>query len=346
MKTTAAVLVEINKPLEFMELEIPALRAGQVLVKILHSSICQTQINEICGHKGEDRYIPHTLGHEGSGVVLEIGLNVTKVKPGDHVVVSWIKGQGMDVPGTQYSSKNGVVNSGAVSTFMTHAVISENRLVPMKDFPMDIASLLGCAVPTGAGIVLNNLKARAGQSIAVCGAGGIGLSAIMMAKALGCNPIIAIDIQPHKLEMAHDCGATAMILANKNPVQKILDLTGGIGVDYSVECAGKIETMEMGFEATKKNGGRFVIAGNLKKGQKISLDPFDLICGKSIVGTWGGETDLDQDLLAYAELFRAAKLPLQKLVSHHFPLQDINKAIHLMKMGATTRVLLQNQIDE
>lgn len=346
MKTTATVLVKTNAPLELMELEIPALREGQVLVKIHYSSICQSQINEICGLKGEDRYLPHTLGHEGSGVVVETGPKVAKVKPGDHVVITWIKGKGLEASGTQYQSKNGPINSGAVSTFMTDAVISENRLIPCGNFPLDLASLLGCAIPTGAGIVFNNLKPHAGNSLAVWGTGGIGLAAILAAKALGCQPIIAIDIQPNKLEMAKSCGATEVILATDDPVAKILHLTGGMGVDYGIECAGKVETMEMGYSAIKKAGGKFVIAGNLKKGEKISLDPFDLICGKEIVGTWGGETKPDRDIPTYMNLILDKKFPAKKLISHRLPLEKINEAVTLMKSRESGRILLMNQVHE
>lgn len=342
MKTTAAVLVKTNAPLELMELDIPVLREGQVLVKIHYSSICQSQMNEICGRKGEDRYLPHTLGHEGSGVVLETGPKVTKVKPGDQVVISWIKGKGLEASGSQYGSKTGPINSGAVSTFMTEAVISENRLIPFADFPLDLASLMGCAVPTGSGIVFNNLKPSPGRSLAVWGTGGIGLAAIMAAKALGCHPIIAVDIQPQKLEMAKGCGATEVVLATENPVAKILNLTGGMGVDYGIECAGKVETMEMGFAATKRGGGKFVIAGNLEQGKKISLDPFDLICGKEIVGTWGGETQPDRDMPTYMNLVLNKKLPIQKLISHRLPLAKINEAITLMDSKMSGRILLEH----
>src|SRR5581483_3091486 len=166
----AAVLVELNRPLRIADLDIPDLKAGQVLVKFAYSGICGTQLLEIQGRKGEDRFLPHTLGHEGSGVVVAIGSGVKKAGPGDHVIVSWIKGVGADVPSSSYHSSGGIVNSGAVSAFSTHAIVSENRVVRIsKDMPLREAALLGCAVPTGAGTVLRDARVQRGQSVAVFG---------------------------------------------------------------------------------------------------------------------------------------------------------------------------------
>ncbi len=163
MKTKAAVLVNLPSLLEIWEFDSSSLKAGQVLVEMAYSGICHSQLNEIIGLKGEDHFLPHTLGHEGSGVVSEIGRGVSKVKPGDHVVLSWIKGEGQNAPGCQYQSACGEVNSGAISTFLTHAVISENRLVAIpKQMPLREAALLGCAIPTGAGVVRNEMKLQAG----------------------------------------------------------------------------------------------------------------------------------------------------------------------------------------
>ena len=216
VKTQAAVLIQLCAPLEIWELEIPHLKEGQVLVKMAYSGLCHSQLNEIKGLKGEDKFLPHTLGHEGSGYVEAIGPKVTKVRPSDPVVVSWLKGSGADIPSTQYGSKKGVVNSGAISTFLSYAVISENRLVPLpKQMPLKEAALLGCAIPTGAGVVKNEMAIPAGNSFALFGAGGVGLSALLAAKQAKAFPIIAIDVIEAKLQTARLLGATHVIHARQ-----------------------------------------------------------------------------------------------------------------------------------
>ena len=185
MKTEAALLVQTGKPLVLAEIEIPALKPGQVLVEIAYSGACGTQVMEWRGDKGEDKWVPHCLGHEGTGTVLETGSAVTKVKAGDKVVLSWIKGNGIEAGGAVYDWDGKKVNAGGVTTFQRHAVVSENRLTLLPpDLPMDVAVLLGCAAPTGMGAVYNVLKVQPGDAVAVFGTGGIGLNALM-AAALG-----------------------------------------------------------------------------------------------------------------------------------------------------------------
>jgi S-(hydroxymethyl)glutathione dehydrogenase/alcohol dehydrogenase len=344
MKTIAAVLTEINNPLQIAELIIPPLKKGQVLVEVAYSGICHSQLNEIHGLKGEDKFLPHTLGHEGSGIVVEIGPDVTKVKPGNHVVLTWIKGSGHDVPSTQYSKKDGnIVNSGAISTFMTHAVISENRLVPIsKEMPLKEAALLGCAIPTGAGIVLNTAHVRPGQSVAVFGCGGIGLSAILAAKMVSAAVIIAIDIREQKLSQAKEIGATHIIDASRQTVfDTIHSITCGKGVDFAIEAAGQKTTMEVAFKSVKDKGGLCILAGNLPAGQDISINPFDLIKGKRIIGTWGGETDPDRDIVNYVQHFLSGKLNLCFFTADIANLNDINQALESVEEGTVNRVLIK-----
>lgn len=345
MKTTAAILERINEPLIIRELNVPDLMPGQVLVDIKYSGICQSQLNEWHGKKGPDHFLPHTLGHEGSGEVSQTGSGVTKVREGDKVVITWIKGGGHDVPSCQYMSEDQVVNSGAVSTFMTRAVISENRLVPFFDIPMDVAALLGCAVPTGCGMVLNELRPEKGNSIAIWGTGGIGLCAIAAASACGCNPIIAIDINKGKLSLAKKCGATHLIDGRKDPVNTITEITGGQGTDFGIESAGLISTMEAGYSVTRRFGGRFLIAGNAPDGNKMALDPFDLIAGKNISGSWGGSSEPDKDIPKYAQMYRDGTLKLDVLITHRLPLDRINEAFSLMETGHAGRIVLKMYTD-
>jgi len=342
MKTQAAVLSEVNKPLIIEELLVPDLLAGQVLVKIAYSGICHTQLNEIRGLKGEDKFLPHTLGHEGSGIVEAIGADVKKVKIGDRVVLTWIKGSGADIAATAYKRKDGtIVNSGAISTFMTKAVVSENRLVKIpEEMPLREAALLGCAIPTGAGIVLNTAKIKTGDRLAIFGVGGIGLSAILAAKFKQASMIIAVDISDDKLKHSLKLGATHIINAKKQDVlAEILNITKKLGVDYAIECAGKKESMEGAFRSVRDKG-ICVIAGNLPQGEQISINPFDLIKGKQIIGTWGGETRPDNDIPLYADWYLKDKLDLKVIIAQCYKLSEINEAFNDFTQGRTGRMLI------
>jgi len=327
IQTKAAVLYEQNKPLVIETLDIPKLKRGQVLVKILFSGICHSTINEMRGIKGPDGYLPHCLGHEASGIVEEIGPDVTKIQKGDYVVLTWIKGAGLDVPSATYLKGNKQINSGAITTFNEFSIISENRIVKIpREIPADVAALLGCAVPTGAGMVKNSLKIKPKNSLAVFGSGGIGLNAILFASSIGCSKIIAVDICDDKLKLAKDVGADIIINSKKeNPVIRIKELTNNQGVDYAIESSGVKEVMEMAFDAIR-TGGTALIAGNTKKGDKISIDPYDLINGKKILGTWGGETNSDDDIPIYVDLYLNGKLRLEKLIAHTYELEKINQA--------------------
>jgi len=338
----AAILYEQNKPLRIEELSIPPLKPGQALVKIVASGICHSQLNEIKGKKGPDKFLPHTLGHEGAGIVGDIGQGVKKIIKGDHVVLTWIKGVGMDVPSAVYQGTDGSkINSGAISTFMEYAVISENRLVKIpKEMPFFEASLLGCAVPTGAGIVKNTIKLNKNDSIAIFGIGGIGSSALLYVNAIGGKMIIAVDVSDSKLELAKQLGATHAINSKRiEVIPEIKKLTNGRGVDYSMESSGVKEAMELAFRAIQDKGTA-VIAGNLKLGETISIDPFELIKGKKIIGTWGGETVPDKDIPAYVELFLSKKLKLNDLITNVYELDEINSALDELEQGKVIRTVI------
>lgn len=331
MKTKAAILFEINKPLVIEEIEIPKLSAGQTLVKILASGICRGQLNEVRGWKGKDSYLPHLLGHEGTGEVLAIGSGVKKVKPGDYVVASWIAGKGKEIKGAKYKWQNKIINSGPVATFSQYAVISENRLVKISSrIPKEIASLLGCAVPTGAGVIFNTLAVSKNSTIAVFGVGGVGASAILAAGALGLRKIIAIDINSKKLKFAKTLGATDVINFQKSNITESINSISPNGVDFCLEATGVKEAMEKAYGSIN-NKGTLVIAGNLKAKETISINPFGLICGKKLLGTWGGATDPDRDIPKYGKLYLEGRLKLKRLISRKFRLEEINEALKLLK---------------
>ena len=339
----AAVLHALNVPLRMRnDIELPVLRRGQVLVKLAYSGVCHSQLMEAKGRRGEDAYLPHLLGHEGSGVVVEIGPDVAKVQSGDRVVLGWIKGSGIEAGGVQYKCPDGILNAGGVTTFNDYAVVSENRCVRVPDgVPMDIAALFGCAVLTGAGIITNSVRPAKGSSIAVFGLGGIGLSALMGLVLFDCEMVIAVDISEDKLRLAEGFGATHTVNAAEcDPVQAIRDLTDGRGADYTVEAAGRSDTIEKAFDAVRRGGGLCVFASHPSHGSRISLDPFEMICGKQIIGSWGGSSDPDRDIPIYADLYLEGKLPLGKLITHRYSLEEVNQALDDLEQNKVVRPLI------
>lgn len=327
---TGAVLKKTGDPLVIEEkIEIPELKTGQVLVKMAYSGVCRSQLMEVRGLRGEDNFLPHLLGHEGCGEVVEIGKGVTKVGVGNWVILGWIEGQGKNAVGATYKCGNLRINSGPVTTFNTYSVVSENRIVLMPEcLPKDIAVLFGCAIPTGAGIVLNEIKHFKPSSIAIVGLGGIGISAMMATKTLDCEIIIAVDISPEKLEMARQFGATHIINSStENVIKEVNRITEGDGVDFSIEAAGLIETIEMAFRIVKKGGGKCIFASHPEHGKKIKLDPHELISGKNIKGSWGGNSKPDIDIPLLADIYKENNLPLDALITKKYPLEEINNAL-------------------
>ena len=338
-----AVLWETGKPLRIEEnIEIPALEPGQVLVKLAYSGVCHSQLMEVRGKRGEDSYLPHLLGHEGCGQVVAIGNGVIKVHPSDWVILGWIQGKGQNISGTKYHLSGRAINSGAVTTFSTYTVVSENRIVLLPPgIPKDVAVLFGCALPTGAGMVLNEIKPSRGSSIAIIGLGGIGLSALMACQVFDCNPVIAVDLSSEKLELARRFGATHIIDArNQDPVKEVLKITDGKGVDYSVEAAGRAKTIEAAFEIVCRKGGQCIFASHPPAGEKICLDPFELICGKSIHGSWGGATNPDEDIPRLAELYTQGELPLELLLNKTYTLDQVNEALDDLEHQRVFRPLI------
>lgn len=340
----AAVLYRVNAPLKIVDnIEIPPVGHGQVLVKVAFSGVCHSQLMEVRGKRGEDAYLPHMLGHEGSGVVMEVGAGVTKVRPGDKVILGWIKGEGIDAPGTRYKHGDETINAGGVTTFSDYTVASENRCVKIPGgIPLDVAVLFGCAIPTGAGIVMNRIRPEKGSTIAVFGLGGIGISALMASALYGCSAVIAVDVEEEKLKLAKELGATHAVNSTwQDPIREILKITGGKGVDYSVEAAGLSKTIEAAFCSVRKFGGLCVFASHPQAGAKIELDPYDLICGRKIEGSWGGSSDPDKDIPLLAALYREGKLPLDKLIRDRYSLDGINQAIEDLENRKIVRALIE-----
>lgn len=339
----AAVLFEIDKPLQIKKITSNPLKRGQVLIKILYSGICRSQLMEIQGLRGEDKWLPHLLGHEGSGVVEAVGEGVSKVKPGDDVILTWIKSEGLEADGAKYNYKKSVINSGAVTTFSNYSIVSENRVVKKpKNIPFDLAILFGCALPTGAGMVLNEINVKQNSKVAVIGLGGIGLSATLMLLAKKVTNLVAIDISEEKLKLVKSWGVSNCLNPSKVEIQSELNSLGLSNIDYCIESAGSINSIELGFSLIKKNGGELIFASHPPSGDKISIDPHELISGKSISGSWGGNTKPDRDFPIFSKLLLPSKTTcLESLIVKEYTLEKINVALSDLKNGKVFRPLIK-----
>ena len=337
MPTTmkAAVLVGQREPLVIADVALPsALLPGQVLVKVHCSGICGSQLGEIDGAKGADKFLPHLLGHEGSGTVVGIGPAVRHVKTGDKVVLHWRKGLGIEASPPQYQWNGKVVNAGWITTFNEYAIVAENRVTPIPaDSDMDVAALFGCAVTTGFGVVVNNAKVKIGESVVVYGAGGVGLNIVQAAALAGAHPVIAVDLHDNKLKLAKSMGATHLINAAKTDAQQaVLEIAGPAGVDVFVDNTGVPAVIELGYQITKPQG-RVTLVGVPRKDQNISIHSLPLHFGKEIKGSHGGEAIPHEDIPRYHSMYRSGRIKLKELVTDSFPLDEINTAIRKMRDG-------------
>ena len=345
-KVRSAVLYELNQPLKIVELDLPPPESGEVLVEVFASGICHTQLLEIKGENAAGPHNPNLLGHEGTGMVVSVGKEVTKVKEGDHVILSWIRGCGTGSPPKPIEHNGQQINRGAVTTFSDYTVVSENRVTPIpKDIPLIPAALIGCAVATGMGMVFNNARVEEGSSIMIIGCGGIGINAIHAASIAKARTIIAVDRLESKLEVAKRFGATHVVNSSElNLNQELEKLTNQQGLDYAIEAVGKKETMEIAYNSVKKTSGKVILCGVPNPlGQTIEIDPFPLYYGRQLVGTSGGETDPDIDFGDYCDMYIDGVLKLDDMISHILGLDDINEGIELLKSGKCIRVLIDMQ---
>jgi S-(hydroxymethyl)glutathione dehydrogenase/alcohol dehydrogenase len=340
----AAVLTALGRPLELLDgIEPPALRSGQLLVKVAYSGLCRSQVMEARGARGEDPWLPHMLGHEGSGRVLAVGEGVAKVHPGDLVVLGWIRGRGLDAGGSRFTRGAEVINAGGVTTLGELAVVSENRVTPLPaGVPLDAAVLFGCALPTGAGLVLHEIAPRPGAAIAFFGLGGVGASALLASALQDYALRIAVEVTDEKLALAADLGADVVVDArSSDPLETIRRHTGGHGVDYAIEASGRVEVIEQAFEAVRTRGGLAVFASHPPADQRIRLDPHALISGKQIRGSWGGASDPDRDVPRLAALYRDGRLPLERIMSRPYRLEEINQALDDLEAGVAARPIIE-----
>ncbi len=364
MKIKAAIFYQVGQPFQIETLDLEAPRAGEVLVKVAATGVCHSDWHLMTG--ATQHPTPVVPGHEGAGVVETVGPGVTRVKPGDHVALNWAPNCGScfyclnDRPslctayvgpiwagtmmdGSTRLSKDGqpVYHFSALACFAEYAVVPQECCVPLpKEVPLTIAALIGCAVTTGVGAVVNTVRLRPGSSVAVFGAGGVGLSVVMGAKLAGAGRIMVVDRSEAKGDLALNFGATDFVMAGPDAPLEIRRLTEGRGADYVFEAIGLPSAQEQGFEATRP-GGTLVLAGLSAMGSSTNL-PGALITRqeKTISGSYYGTANTARDFPLYADLYLKGKLDLDRLVSQTYPLEQINEAYADMLRGEGARGLV------
>jgi S-(hydroxymethyl)glutathione dehydrogenase/alcohol dehydrogenase len=368
MKSRAAVAFAAGQPLQVVEIDVAPPRAGEVLVKISHTGVCHTDAFTLSGDDPEGLF-PCVLGHEGAGVVVEVGEGVTSVAPGDHVIplytaecgqclfcksgktnlctsVRATQGKGVMPDGSTRFSYDGqpVYHYMGCSTFSEYTVVAEVSLAKINpDANHEQVCLLGCGVTTGLGAVKNTAKVQQGDTVAVFGLGGIGLAVIQGAKRAKAGRIIAIDTNPSKFDMARDMGATDCINPKDfdKPIQQVIVEMTGWGVDHSFECIGNVEVMRAALECAHRGWGQSVIIGVAGAGQEISTRPFQLVTGRKWMGTAFGGVKGRSQLPGMVEDAMKGEIRLAPFVTHTMGLDGINEAFALMHAGKSIRTVIR-----
>lgn len=340
----AAVLETINAPLVVTEVGLTPLSRGQVLVKVLMSGICGSQLQEIAGHKGNAKFVPHLMGHEGAGMVMEVGEGVTHVKPGDKVVMHWRKGLGIESDFPTYIYKGKKIQSGKVTTFSEYSIVSENRLTPVPhDTPNELCALLGCSLSTALGAVNAEARVLKGESIMVVGAGGLGANLVKAAKLAGASPIISVDIYEHKRDQMKGFGADLYINSATEDIVETLASHDIRDVDVIIDTSGAKKAIEATLPLLSGKG-RFILLGQPKPGETIEIkDALHLFGGegKSIKATQGGQFKPHEEIPEYLKLHDSGALTVQDLITHRVKLDEVNEAIDLLRKGQASRILIE-----
>ena len=341
MKTPAAILFEQKKPLRLAEVEVPALGYGQVLVQVKASRICGSQLGEIAGVKGPDKYLPHLLGHEGGGVVQEIGPEVTQVKPGDHVVLHWRPGAGIQARPAQYLLGGQTINAGNITTFQNLTVVSENRVTRIPaDVDFEVAALLADTLTTGFGVVTRDAQVAIGEAVVVIGVGGIGLGTVLGAHLVGAHPIIAVDLHDHKLAKAREYGATHEVNTQREPLADAIARILGGPADAVFEVTGNPAVVEQAWRITSPKG-RLVLVGVMRHDQQFSFHPLPLHYGKVLTGSEGGMSRPATDIPRYLRMMQGGRFDPRNMVTHRCALSEINDAIAIMRAGQSIHTMIR-----
>ncbi len=363
MDVRAAVAFEAGKPLSIETVQLEGPRAGEVMIEIRATGICHTDAFTLSGDDPEGIF-PAILGHEGAGVVVEVGAGVTSLKPGDHVIplytpecrqckaclsgktnlcvaIRATQGKGLMPDGTSRFSLGGkpVMHYMGTSTFANYTVLPEIAVAKIRpDAPFDKVCYIGCGVTTGVGAVINTAKVEAGANVAVFGLGGIGLNVLQAARMVGADKIIGVDLNPARRELAEKFGMTHFINPAEEPdvVKAIVDLTDG-GVDYSFECIGNVKVMRQALECCHRGWGQSIIIGVAGAGQEISTRPFQLVTGRVWRGTAFGGARGRTDVPKIVDWYMQGKINIDDLITHVMPLERINDAFDLMHEGKSIR---------
>ena len=364
MKSRAAVAFEAGKPLSIETVDLEGPQAGEVLVEVKATGVCHTDEFTLSGADPEGAF-PAILGHEGAGVVVEVGAGVTSVRPGDHVIplytpecreceyclhpktnlcqaIRSTQGQGVMPDGTSRFSLNGetILHYMGTSTFSNFTVLPEIAVAKVRqDAPFDKICYIGCGVTTGIGAVVNTAKVEPGANVVVFGLGGIGLNVIQGARMVGANRIVGVDINPAKKAMAERFGMTHFVNPEEvggDLVPYLVDLTGG-GADYSFECIGRTDTMRQALECCHKGWGESIIIGVAGAGQEISTRPFQLVTGRVWKGTAFGGARGRTDVPRIVDWYMDGKIEIDPMITHTLPLTEINTAFDLMHAGESIR---------
>ena len=332
-KNKAAILVKQNFPLVVDEVLMPKkLLRGQVLVKIFYSGICGSQLGEIVGIKGKDKYLPHLMGHEATGEVIDVHVKVSKVKRGDNVLLHWMPSTGMASENPEYTWKGRKVNAGTITTFYTYAIVSENKVSKLKknlSYEKELL-LLGCTASTAIGAVDKLANIKKGQTVAVSGCGSVGLNIIKTCQIYGAKNIIAIDIHEEKLKFARKFGANYFINSTKKKFKKVILNKFKNLVDHFFECTGNVKVISDAYECLS-NTGKEILIGVPKYKQKANFYTLDLHLGKQLIGCKGGNFKPQDDLLRYLNFIKKKQYQIKKHITHQIELKDINDVFSDMR---------------
>ena len=333
----AAILKELNKPLEIQDVELTDLKVGQVLVKILVSGLCGAQLHEIRGHKGNAKFLPHLMGHEGCGIVQEIGPGVTTVNKEDKVVMHWRTGEGIESPFPEYILNNKKITSGKVTTLSEYSIVSENRLTTVpNDTPEDLCALLGCGLTTALGVIDNEINLKFGESLMVIGCGGVGLNLIQGAALRSACPIIGVDTSEDKREKAISLGATYFFNTRKESLS-VSD------IDVIIDTTGNIAVIAKASNCLSESG-RMILVGQPPPNQTLQIpNGVQLFSGKgkTIKATQGGQTNPTEDIPRYVRMHKARILDISEIITHTFNLNQVNEAFELLKSGIAGRIMIK-----